>query len=200
MRNSLLIPGAFVLVLAGCEKKPQRDYRPLDAMYSSTVDQLKKMKVTELEVIQLGKLKQAGATDELCLSLYRIAHQHGHDFSSGEAAIELSQAGYSDAQIQEMAESDQIDVLSGDAITLKLIGLSNPTVQEIIHRRVQGLPTMTSQQIGRVKNTGMSERQILDLVDSGLTGDDADKKIIQLEASRNHSHTDFVRNQGRLRH
>jgi|SRR5271166_2181207 len=200
MRNSLLIPGAFVLVLAGCEKKPQRDYRPLDAMYSSTVDQLKKMKVTELEVIQLGKLKQAGATDELCLSLYRIAHQHGHDFSSGEAAIELSQAGYSDVQIQEMAESDQIDVLSGDAITLKLIGLSNPTVQEIIHRRVQGLPTMTSQQIGRVKNTGMSERQILDLVDSGLTGDDADKKIIQLEASRNHAHTDFVRNQGRLRH
>ncbi len=200
MRKSLLIPGAFVLVLAGCEKKPQRDYRPLDAMYSSTVDQLKKMKVTEMEVIQLGKLKQAGASDELCLSLYRIAHQHGHDFSSGEAAIELSQAGYSDVQIQEMAESDQIDLLSGDAITLKLIGLSNPTVQEIIHRRVQGLPTMTSQQIGRMKNTGMSERQILDLVDSGLTGDDADKKITQLEASRNHSHTDFVRNQGRLRH
>ena len=200
MRKSLLIPGAFVLVLAGCEKKPQRDYHPLDAMYSSTVDQLKKMKVTELEVIQLGKLKQAGASDELCLALYRIAHQHGHDFSSGDAAIQLSQAGYSDVQIQEMAESDQIDVLSGDAITLKLIGLSNSTVQEIIHRRVQGLPTMTSQQIGRVKNTGMSERQILDLVDSGLTGDDADKKITQLEASRNHSHTDFVRNQGRLRH
>src|SRR5271166_6867218 len=199
MRNSLLIPGAFVLVLAGCEKKPQRDYRPLDAMYSSTVDQLKKMKVTELEVIQLGKLKQAGATDELCLSLYRIAHQHGHDFSSGEAAIELSQAGYSDVQIQEMAESDQIDVLSGDAITLKLIGLSNPTVQEIIHRRVQGLPTMTSEQIGRLKNTALTERQILDIVDKGLSNEEVEKLIAQREAARNHSHTDFVHNQGRRR-
>jgi hypothetical protein len=198
MRKSLFASGVFLILLAGCEKKPERDYSPLNSMYSSRVDELKKMKVTDIEVIQLGKLKQAGASDELCLALYKIAHAHGHDFTSGDSAIELSQAGYSDTQIQEMAESDQIDVLSGDAITLKLIGLSNLTVQEIIHRRIQGLPTMTSEQIGRLKNTGMSEKQILDLVNSGLTGDDADKRITQLEASRNHSHTDFV-HQGRRR-
>jgi hypothetical protein len=200
MRRFLLIPGVCLLLLAGCEKKHQTDYSPLDAMYSSSLDELKKLKVTELEIAQLGKLKQAGASDELCLSLFKTARAHGHDFTSGEAAINLSQAGYSDTQIQEMAESDQIDLLSGEAITLKLIGLSNPTVQEIVHRRIQGLPTMTSEQIGRLKNIAMSEKQILVMVDSGLTGDDADRKIAQLEASRNHSNTSFVRNQGRRRH
>jgi hypothetical protein len=200
MPRILLITGLCLLFLVGCEKKHQTDYTPLDAMYSTSIDELKKMKVTELEIAQLGKLKLAGATDDLCLSLFKTARAHGHDFSSGEGAVELSQAGYSDAQIQEMAESDQIDVLSGDAITLKLIGLSNPTVQEIVHRRIQGLPTMTSEQIGRLKNIAISEKQILAMVESGLTGEDADKKITQLEASRNHSNTSFVRNQGRRRH
>ncbi len=199
MRKFLLTACAGIICIAGCEKKPQTDYSPLSSMYSSSLEELKKLKITDLEIVQLGRLKQAGASDELCLSLYKIAHAHGHDFTSGDSAVQLSQAGYSDAQIQEMAESDQIDVLSGDAITLKLIGLTNSTVQEVIHRRVEGLPTMTSEQIGRLKNTGMSEKQILALVDSGLTGDDADKKITQLEASRNHSHTDFV-HQGRRRH
>jgi hypothetical protein len=199
MRKLALLPGVCLLLLFGCEKKPQRDYSALDqsGMYSTTIDQLKAANVTEREVGQLAKLKQAGASDDLCLSLFKAAHDHHHDFNSGDSAVDLSKAGYSDAQILEMAQSDQIDLLSGEAVTLKLIGLSNPTVQEIIHRRIQGLPTMTSEQIGELKNTGQSEKQILAMIDQGLTGAEADKKIAQLEASRNHSHTDFVRNKGR---
>jgi hypothetical protein len=199
MRKLVLLPGVCLLLLVGCEKKPQRDYSALDqsGMYSTTIDQLKASNVTEREVGQLAKLKQAGASDDLCLALFKAAHEHHHDFTSGDSAVDLSKAGYSDAQILEMAQSDQIDVLSGEAVTLKLIGISNPTVQEIIHRRIQGLPTMTSEQIGELKNTGQSEKQILAMIDQGLTGEEADKKIAQLEASRNHSHTDFVRNKGR---
>jgi len=166
-------------------------------MWSSSVDQLKKLNVTDLEIAQLSKLKQVGASDDLCLALFKAARDHHHDFSNADAAIQLSQAGYSDEQILEMAKSDQIDILSGDAITLKLIGLSNPTVQAIIHRRISGLPTLTSEQIGRLKNTGMSEKQILDLVNQGLSNDAAEKLIASREASRNHSNTGFVRNRGR---
>ncbi len=201
MRKFLLAPGLCLVLLCGCEKKPQRDYSALDqsGMYSTTIDELKKLKVTDAEVAQLTKLKQAGASDELCLSLFNTAHSHNHDFSSGEAAVHLSSAGYSDAQILEMAQSDQIDLLSGEAITLKLIGLTNPTVQEIIHRRIQGLPTMTSAQIGRLKNTGMSEKQILETIAKGMSDAEAEKLIAQREASRNHANTNFVRNQGRRR-
>jgi len=168
-------------------------------MYSSSLDELKKMNITDPEVGQLAKLKKVGASDELCLSLFKTARAHNHDFSNGDAAVNLSRAGYSDQQILEMAQADQIDVLSGEAITLKLIGLSNATVQEIIQRRIQGLPTLTSEQIGRLKNTAATEKQILQMVEEGLSGDEAEKQITKREASRNHAHTDFVRNQGRKR-
>lgn len=201
MRKLLLISGLCVILLSGCEKKPRQDYSALDrsGMYPTTIDELKKLKVTDPEVVQLVKLKQAGASDEFCMSMFKVARSRNLDFVSGESAVRLSQAGYSDAQILEMAQSGQIDLLSGEAITLKLIGLSNSTIQEIIHRRIQGLPTLTSAQIGRLKNTGMSEKQILDLIDQGLSGKEAERQIAQREASRNHSNTNFVRVKGRRR-
>jgi len=202
MRQVSLLLGVCFLALVGCKTQPKINYAPLDqaGMWSSSVDQLKNLDVTDLEIAQLAKLKRVGASDELCLALFKAARDHHHDFSNAESAMELSQAGYSDEQILEMAKSDQIDILSGEAITLKLIGLSNPTVQAIIHRRISGLPTLTSEQIGRLKNTGMSEKQILDVVNQGLSNDQAEKLIASREANRNHSNTGFVRNRGRRSH
>jgi hypothetical protein len=168
-------------------------------MWSSSLDEVKTLKPSDLEISQLTKLKHAGASDDLCLALLRAARAHTHEFSSADSAIDLSRAGYSDAQILEMAQSDQIDILSGEAVTLKLIGLSNPTVQEIIHRRIQGLPTLTSEQIGRLKNTAMSEKQILDVISQGLSDQQAEALIAKREALRDHSNTGFVRVRGRRR-
>jgi len=201
MRESLKLSGALFLLLSGCQKHPQTDYTPLDqsGMWASNLDQLKKLKVTDKEISQLTKLKQAGASDDLCLALLKAAHDHQHEFNSADSAIELSRAGYSDPQILAMAQSDQIDILSGEAVTLKLIGLSNPTVQAIMERRLRGLPTLTSAQIGRLKNTGLSEKQIVELVSEGLSPEQAEAQIAKREAARNHSNTGFVRVQGRRR-
>src|SRR5580704_7533596 len=199
MRVSLIVAGVCLLALGGCEKKSQVNYQALDqsGMWTTSIDELKRMKVSDVEVAQLAKLKQSGASDDTCLALFKAARAHQHEFSNAESAIHLSNAGYSDAQILEMAQSDQIDILSGEAVTLKLIGLSNPTVQDIIHRRIQGLPTLTSEQIGRLKNTGMSEKQILDTVNQGLSDQQAETLIAEREALRNHSNTGFVRVRGR---
>jgi hypothetical protein len=199
MRQTLFILVLCFFALAGCKKAPVTDYSSLDqsGMWSSNLDQLKKLKVSDSEIAQLTKLKQSGASDEFCLALLKAARDHQHDFASGNSAVELSRAGYSDAQILEMANSDQIDILSGEAVTLKLIGLSNSTVQQVMHRRVQGLPTLTSAQIGRLKNTGMTEKQVLDLINRGLSDKQAEIQIAQRESSRNHSHTEFVHDRGR---
>jgi hypothetical protein len=201
MRQSLKLLCVCLLALAGCQKNTQTDYSSLDqsGMWSSSLAELKKYKVSDAEIAQLTKLKQASASDEFCLSLLKAARAHHHDFTSADAAIDLSRAGYTDAQILELAQSDQIDILSGEAVTLKLIGLSNPTIQTIIHRRIQGLPTLTSEQIGRLKNTGMSEKQILEVINQGLSGQQAEAFIAQREAVRNHSNTGFVRVRGRRR-
>lgn len=199
MRQSLWIIGVCLLAIAGCQKHAQTDYTALDqsGMWSSSLAELKKYNASDAEIAQLTKLKQAGASDDLCLSLLKAARDHHHEFTSAEAAINLSRAGYGDPQILEMAQSDQIDILSGEAVTLKLIGLSSPTVQAILHRRIQGLPTLTSEQIGRLKNTAMSEKQILEVINQGLSDQQAEAFIAQREAVRNHSNTGFVRVRGR---
>ncbi len=199
MRKSLLFLGLTGLLLGGCQKHVQTDYSSLDqsGMWSSSLDEVKALKPSDLEIAQLTKLKHAGASDDLCLALLKAARSHNHEFSNADSAMDLSRAGYSDAQILEMAQSDRIDILSGEAVTLKLIGLSNPTVQDIIHRRILGVPTLTSEQIGRLKNTGMSEKQILEIVDQGLSDQQAETLIAQREAVRNHSNTGFVRVRGR---
>jgi hypothetical protein len=199
MRKTLLLLGVCAVLLAGCQKQAKVDYSGLDqsGMWSSSLDEVKALKPSNMEIAQLTKLKQAGASDDLCLSLLKAARAHNHELGSADSAIELSRASYSDAQILEMAQSDQIDILSGEAVTLKLIGLSNATVQEIIHRRIQGLPTLTSEQIGRLKNTAMSEKQILDIVNQGLSDEQAEALIAKRETARNHSNTGFVRVQGR---
>ena len=166
-------------------------------MWSSSLDELKKLNVSDAEVGQLTKLKQAGASDDLCLSLLKAARAHHHEFASAESAMSLSRAGYTDPEIVQMAQTDQTDILAVDAVTLKLIGLTNPTVQTIMQRRVQGLPTPTSAQIGRLKNTGMSEKQILEFVNQGYSDAQIEALITQREATRNHANTGFVRVRGR---
>jgi len=187
------------VLLAGCEKKPEIDYSRLDqaGMWSSSMKQIKKMKVSNPEIAQLANLKRAGAGDDLCLALLKAARDNHHEFTSGDSAVTLSRAGYPDAQILEMAQADKLDTLSADAVTLKLLGLSEGGVQFIMHRRTQGLPTLTSEQIGRLKNVGMSEQKILGIVSQGLPDAQAEALIAKLEASRNHAHTDFVRVRGR---
>ena len=199
MRKSFLLATALLALLAGCQKQPETDYSPLDqsGMFSTTLNTVKKMKLSNAEIAQLATLKKAGASDDFCLKMLQIARGHNHDFISGDSAVALSRAGYSDAQILEMAQADKVDALSDDAVMLKLMGLSNSTVQTVIQRREQGLPTLTSAQIGRLKNIGISEKRILEMVNDGLAGQQAEAQITKLEANRDHANTGFVRVRGR---
>jgi hypothetical protein len=59
---------------------------------------------------------------------------------------------------------------------------------------------MSTAEIGRLKNTGLSEKQILEKISAGMTDAQADKEAAAREAARNHSNTDFVRVRGRKPH
>src|ERR1700688_5095774 len=104
MRKSLLFVSLLGFALAGCKTQPKIDYTALDqsGMWSTNLAQIKKMNVSAVEVGELTKLKRAGASDPLCLSLLKAARDHNHEFTSGEAVISLSGAGYTDTQILEM--------------------------------------------------------------------------------------------------
>jgi hypothetical protein len=196
MRYKLMLLGVLVLFrTGGCHQHPLTDYRPLDqaGMWSSNVEQLKTLNTSDMEVAQLVKLKQSGISDEACVTLITDAHQRQRQFSSADSAINLVRAGYTESVILEIAKADQLDTISGDAVMLRLVGLSDPAVNLILHRRLKGQPTMSSAEIGRLKNTGLTEKQILERINSGMTDAQADKEAALREATRNHANTGFVR-------
>jgi len=199
MKSCALLLGVLVLSAVGCKSHMLTDYRPLDraGMWSSGIEQLKKLDTSDVEVAQVVKVKQARLSDDACVALVAAAHERKHPFASGDAAANLAGAGYSEAQILDIARADQLDAISGDAVALRLIGLSDNFVQFVLQRRLQGHPTLGTPQIARLKNTGLSEQQILDKIKSGMTDAQADREVVVREATRNHAGTGFVRIHGR---
>jgi hypothetical protein len=199
MRYQLLLFIVLLLRIDGCGKHPLTDYRPLDqaGMWSSNVEELKKLNTSDSEVAQLVRMKQGGLTDDTCVALITNARQHQHLFTSADGAVNLLRAGYTEPVILQIAKIDQLDIVSGDAVMLRLIGLSDRAVDTILQRRLQGLPTMGSTEIGRLKNTGLTEKQILERISEGMTDAQADREASAREAARNHSNTGFVRQGGR---
>ena len=175
------------------------DYRPLvqAGFFSGSIEQLKTLNTSDVEVAQVVKLKQAGITDDTSVALVSAAHANQHPFNSADSVISLQGARYADADILDFARANKLDSISGDAVMLRLIGLSDSTVQSILQRHLQGQPTMGTAEIGRLKNTGLTEKQILERINDGMTDAQADKEAAAREAARNHAHTDFVRVRGR---
>jgi hypothetical protein len=202
MRYQLALLSAFLLLrTSGCDKHPLTDYRPLDqaGMFSSNVEQLKTLNTNDAEVAQLVKLKQGGISDDTCVALVTEAHQRHHLFTSSDSVVNLVHSGYSESVMLEIAKTDQLDIISGDAVMLRLIGLSNSAVDQVLHRRLRGEPTLSGAEIGRLKNTGLSEKQILERINAGMTDAQADHEALVREATRNHSGTGFTRVHGHSR-
>ncbi len=199
MTHRALLLGVCVLFAVGCHQHLLTDYRPLDqaGMWSSGLEQLKALNTSDFEVAQLVKAKQARLSDDACVALVAAAHERKHSFTSGDSTANLARAGYSEDQILEIARADQLDAISGDAVALRLIGLSDGFVQFILQRRLQGRPTIGTPQIARLKNTGLRETQILDKIKAGMTDAQADREVAAREAARNHAGTGFVRVRGR---
>jgi hypothetical protein len=200
MKFRALFPGVSVLFFAiGCHQHPLTDYRPLDkaGMWSSGLEELKKLNTSDSEVAQLVKVKQTRLSDDACVALVAAAHERKHPFTSGDSTANLASAGYSEEQILEIARADQLDAISGDAVALRLIGLSDNFVHFVLQRRLQGHPTLGTPQIARLKNTGLAEKAILDQIKSGLTDAQADREIAAREAARNGAGAGFVRVHGR---
>ena len=185
----------------GCNSHPLTDYRPLDkaGMWSGGMAELRNLNTTDAEISQVVILKNAGVSDDMCVALVTAAHAHHHPFASAESAKSLNAAGFTDEQILVFAKGDQLDTLSPDAVMLRLIGLSDPTVQKLLQRRMQGLPTLSSAEIGRLKNTGLSEKEIMAGVENGMTDAQADAEASAREKSRNHNGTGFIHVRGRRR-
>jgi hypothetical protein len=194
-----VVMACTVVLSNGCGHHVLTDFRPLvnAGMSSVSIEQLKKLDTSDAETPQLVSAKRAGITDYTCVTLVSDAHQHHHLFASAEAVTSLAGAGFREPQILQIASLDKLDTLSGEAVTLRLIGLSDSTVQTVMQRRLQDQPTLSSAEIARLKNTGLTETQILQRINRGMDDNEADKEVLARETARNHNGTGFVRIRGR---
>ena len=183
--------------LSGCQSHPLTDYRPLNqaGVWSSNIEELKKLNTSDAEVGEIVNLKQVGLSDDTCVALVKAAHNHHHAFASSASVRSLSGASFSDEEILQIARADQLDVISGDAVTLRLIGLSDATVQMLLQRKLQGTPTLSSGEIADLKNTGLTESQIVQRIKDGMTDAQAEAEVTARKKASNQ--TGFVRIHGR---
>lgn len=187
-----------MLALGGCHSHPLTDFRPLDqaGMWSDAIENLKKLNVSDQEVAAVVKVKQTGLEDDSCVELVNEAHLHKHYFDSAESVRNLVAAGFSETEILNIAKADKLDSISGDAVTIKLIGLSDSTVQTILRRKINGQPTLSSDEIAKLKNTGLTERQLLERIESGMTDERAEVEVKARQKALTRS--GFVRIHGRI--
>ena len=106
------------------------------------------------------------------------ARQHQRAFTSADAVVSLVGASFTEPQVLEIARADKLDSISGDAVTLRLIGLSDATVQTLLQRHLQNQPTLSSGEIARLKNAGLTESQVMERINQGMTDEQAEKEVV----------------------
>jgi hypothetical protein len=150
-------------------------------LWLSSVPELKTLNVSNAEIDELQKAHDAGLTDPSSVALIKLARSRQKPFADGEGVAEILSAGSSEQTVLELARLNQLGPWAGQAEALRLVGLSDKLILAVAQRRAQGLPVLSGEKLGELKNTGASESAILDLIQKGETDAQASQYIAQHE-------------------
>lgn len=186
-RSRLPIAVALLLAALACSCKPAQkpDTEQADqmAMWLDSVPQLKSLNVSNAEITELNKAHDAGLSDPSTVVLIQLARERKQPFADGQSIADLLNAGSSEATVLELARLNQLGVWAGEARAMRLVGLSDKIILTVARRRSQNQPVLSGEKLGELKNTGVSDAMILEMVQRGDTDATADKFIAQRERS-----------------
>jgi hypothetical protein len=174
---------ASIVLIYSCKPAQKADTEQADqmAMWLDSVPQLKTLNVSNAEVGELNKAHQAGLTDPSSIILIKLARDRKQPFTDGEPVADLLNAGSSEETVLELARLNQLGAWAGEARAMRLAGLSDKIILAVAHRRSQGLAVLSGAKLGELKNTGVSDAVILDMVQKGDSDATATKFIAQRE-------------------
>jgi len=200
-RTASLAAGLVLIALLapGCKRLHRTDTRPLDqaGMWFGSIQELRALEVTDAEVAELAKARQAGISDAACVELARIARGRKLPFSDGDAVAGLRQAGLGEPTVLALARSGQLGLWAGEAQAMHLAGLSDQILLAVARGRAAGQAVPSGSSLARLKDAGMGEAEMLDLIQRGTTEQQAQE---MLEAHRRAtSSAGFVRYHRRRR-
>jgi hypothetical protein len=182
-----LLTGLLLIVLlplGACKHaEEQSNTQALDdaGMWSNSVSELQNLNVSNAEIGELTKARQGGLSDPTCVELIKLARRHQQPFTGGQRIADLLAAGSSEQTVLELASLNQLGLWTGEAQALRLAGLSDKVILAVARRRSQGLPVLSGERIGDLKNSGASEAVILDFIQKGLSDERASEYIAQRE-------------------
>jgi hypothetical protein len=174
----------FLCVISACKHAQQQSSaETLDqaGMWSNSVTELRTLNVSNAEIGQLTKAREAGFTDPSCVTLIKLARSRQQPFADGQSVADLLSAGSSEQTVLELARLNQLGLWAGEARALRLAGFSDKIILAEAQRRAQGFPVLSGGKLGDLKNAGASDATILDFIQKGMTDEQASQYISQRE-------------------
>jgi hypothetical protein len=196
---SVFTLAACLLLSAGCSKVHQANMTQLDAtgMHPESLDQLQKYHVNDEEVRQILIAGRAGMSEQASVELVGIARSRQRVFGEGDAIANLLGAGMNENSVMQLVRLDQLTLFAGEAAAMRLAGLSDDVILEVARQRSKGETVLAGSRLAELRDSGLSNAQLVAAVDRGLTDKQADDIIARHNyAVGGHS---FVRQRGRRR-
>ena len=166
---------AGLLFLTACKPATQADTSEQDKINQWFVDlpELRTLNVSNAEIGELARGHQVGLSDPACLELIKLARSRKQPFTEGQPVADLLSAGVSEPTVLELARVNQLGIWAGEARALRLAGLSDKVILAAARRRARGLPVLSGETLGKLKNSGVSDSAIQAMVEKGVTEHDA---------------------------
>ncbi len=176
---------ASIALLCSCKSAPKADTDQANqmAMWLDSVPDLKSLNVSNAEITELTKAHEAGLSDPSGVVLIKLARDRKVPFTDGENVADLLNAGSSEETVVELARLNHLGPWAGEARAMRLAGLSDKIILAVARRRSQGLPILSGEKLGELKNTGASDATILDMVQKGLSEQTVNNYIAQHNAA-----------------
>ncbi len=174
---------ALTLLLGSCKTstKADDDQAMQMAMWLDSVPELKSLNVSNAEIAQLSTAHNAGLSDPSAVALIKHARSRQKPFVEGEAVADLLSAGISEQSVLQLDQMNQLGPFAGQAVALRLVGFSDKVILAVAQRHAQGLPVLSGEKLGELKNAGATEATILEMVHNGTSEKTASEYIAQRE-------------------
>lgn len=176
------------LLCAGCQRVQPINTQSLDTagMGYDAVTQLKALKITEPEVAQIAKARQAGLSDGDCIQVMQIYASRKQLFDAGDAIAGLLGAGASGSLVIRLARLNQLGIGSGELEAMRLAGLSDNILLAVAQHHAAGQPVLSGASLAGMKNLGMGSNTLLELAERGVP----DSRAAQIMGMRRHGAKD----------
>lgn len=173
---------ASVALACSCKPAQKADSEQANqmAMWLDSVPQLKTLNVSNAEIAELNKTHEAGLTDPSAVVLIQLARDRKQPFAEGQSVVDLLNAGCSEQTVVSLGRLNLLGPWAGEARAIRLEGISDKIILAVAQRHAKGLPVLSGEKLGELKNTGVSDTVILEMVARG----DSDARANQFIAQR----------------